>query len=182
MVREKNWVLIIKVFRLSPCLECSLCSFGNFPGVWSIKADVSELNVGSIVMEPTLSSETSAFILQTPGKFPKEHRLRLIIKGVFALVFMKRVFCKTEGYNKQTSKQITAEDTWSGLEIIEHNNEIRLLLIYGQCPCVPCDARSKTPIRETYVKTKMFSKRYGTKSRIRFHVARVTQGKLAKIC
>ena len=26
-------------------------------------------------MEPTLSSETSAFILQTPGKFPKKHRL-----------------------------------------------------------------------------------------------------------
>ena len=26
-------------------------------------------------MESTLSSETSAFILQTPGKFPKEHRL-----------------------------------------------------------------------------------------------------------
>ena len=30
--------------------ECSLFSFGNFPGVWSIKADVSELNVGSIVL------------------------------------------------------------------------------------------------------------------------------------
>jgi hypothetical protein len=28
----------------------SLCSFGNFPGVWSLKADVSELNVGSIVL------------------------------------------------------------------------------------------------------------------------------------
>jgi len=26
-------------------------------------------------MEPTVSSETSAFILQTPGKFPKEYRL-----------------------------------------------------------------------------------------------------------
>jgi hypothetical protein len=26
-------------------------------------------------MEPTLSSETSAFILRTPGKFPKEYRL-----------------------------------------------------------------------------------------------------------
>jgi len=38
------------VFRLSPCLECSLCSFGNFPSVLSIKADVSELNVGSIVL------------------------------------------------------------------------------------------------------------------------------------
>jgi len=29
-------------------------------------------------MEPTLSSETSAFILWTPGKFPKEHRRRNI--------------------------------------------------------------------------------------------------------
>ena len=38
------------VFRLSPCSECSLCSFGNFPSVRSIKADVSELNVGSIVL------------------------------------------------------------------------------------------------------------------------------------
>ena len=38
------------VFRLSPCSECSLCSFGNFPGVRSIKVNVSELNVGSIVL------------------------------------------------------------------------------------------------------------------------------------
>ena len=38
------------VFRLSPYSECSLCSFGNFPGVRSIKADVSELNVGFIVL------------------------------------------------------------------------------------------------------------------------------------
>ena len=29
---------------------CSLCSFVNFPDVWSIKAEVSELNVGSIVL------------------------------------------------------------------------------------------------------------------------------------
>ena len=42
--------LILVVFRLSPCSECSLCSFGNFPGVRSIKTDVSELNVGSIVL------------------------------------------------------------------------------------------------------------------------------------
>ena len=31
-------------------VPCSLCSFGNFPGVQSIKADVSELKVGSIVL------------------------------------------------------------------------------------------------------------------------------------
>jgi len=30
-------------------------------------------------MEPTLSSETSAFKLQTPGKFPKEHRLQSFV-------------------------------------------------------------------------------------------------------
>ena len=42
--------LPVVVFKLLPCLECSLCSFGNFPGVWSIKADISELNVGSIVL------------------------------------------------------------------------------------------------------------------------------------
>jgi hypothetical protein len=54
------------VLRLSPCLECSLCSFGNFPGVWSPR-----------MMEPTLSSETSDFKLQTQGKFPKEHRLQI---------------------------------------------------------------------------------------------------------
>ena len=41
-------------------------------------------------MEPTLSSETSAFKLQTPGKFPKEHRqayncmcISWIIKDLF---------------------------------------------------------------------------------------------------
>jgi hypothetical protein len=72
---------------------------------------------------------------------------------------MRIVFCKREGYKKQTSKQITAEDTGSGLEIIEHNNEIPLLLIYGQRPRVPCGSRSKTLVREKYVKTKMFSKR-----------------------
>ena len=43
-------ILDLVVLRLSPCLECSLCSFGNIPGVWSLKADVSELNVSSIVL------------------------------------------------------------------------------------------------------------------------------------
>ena len=75
----------IVVLRLSPCSECSLYSSGNFPGVWSSKADVSGLNVGPIVlgdqewsprtMGPTLSPETSAFKLQTPGKFPEEYKL-----------------------------------------------------------------------------------------------------------
>ena len=38
------------VLRLSPCSECSLYSSGNFPGVLSLKADVSGLNVGPIVL------------------------------------------------------------------------------------------------------------------------------------
>ena len=45
---DRFWKFL--VFRLSPCSECSLCSFGNFPGVRSIKTDVSELNVRSIVL------------------------------------------------------------------------------------------------------------------------------------
>ena len=106
------------VFRRSPCLECSLCSFGNFPRRLKYKSrrfgtqcrfhrpqpepigpphpptSLSSSLARSLIsysiyyppffiiyswsprtMEPTLSSETSAFILQTPGKFPKEHRL-----------------------------------------------------------------------------------------------------------
>ena len=42
-----------------------------FPGVKQPERVVSPRT-----MEPTLSSETSAFELQTPGKFPKEHRLQ----------------------------------------------------------------------------------------------------------
>jgi hypothetical protein len=38
-------------------------SFGYFPGVWGLKADVSE------------PSKTSAFKPQTPGKYPKENIL-----------------------------------------------------------------------------------------------------------
>ena len=68
--------------------------------------------------------------------------------------------------NKEVNR--LQQNTRNGFDIIEHNKEIRLLLIYGQCPCVPCGTRSKTPVREKYVKTKMFSKRYGTKSRIGF--------------
>jgi hypothetical protein len=51
-------------------------SSGYFPGVWVLKADVLELCVGSIFllkMEPTQSSETSAFNTQTPGKYPEDN-------------------------------------------------------------------------------------------------------------
>jgi len=35
-------------FKLSPCSICNLFLFGQFPGVWVLIADVSELTVGSI--------------------------------------------------------------------------------------------------------------------------------------
>jgi len=60
-------------------------SFGYFPGVWGLKADVSEPSKGSIFLgtflhlprkiEPIEGSETSAFKPQTPGKYPKENIL-----------------------------------------------------------------------------------------------------------
>ena len=90
----------MQLFRLSPCLECSLCSFGNFSGVWiSALAYLLFYILPSFfftfyswsprTMEPTLSSETSAFIIQTPGKFPKEHRLQ--DAAVFKIIYS----CKT---------------------------------------------------------------------------------------
>ena len=59
------------VFRL--CSECSLCSFGNFPGVRSIKTDVSELNVGSIVLGDGTDIEfrNVGFYTSEAGEIPK---------------------------------------------------------------------------------------------------------------
>ena len=52
-------------------------SFGCFPGVWLLYADVLEPSIGSIYkgwkMEPIEGSETSAYNNQTPGKHPKEY-------------------------------------------------------------------------------------------------------------
>ena len=54
-------------------------SFGYFPGVWIIYADVSEHSICSIFigkpmkMEQIECSETSAYIIQTPAKYPKEN-------------------------------------------------------------------------------------------------------------
>ena len=70
---------------------CNAFSFGYLPAVRVLKADVSELSVGSIFigrsmkmmidlpmkMEPTESSETSAFSTRTPGRYPKENALHI---------------------------------------------------------------------------------------------------------
>jgi len=50
-------------FKLSPCSECCMLSFGLFPGVWILYTDVSEHSV---------CSEMSAYKIQTPGNDPKE--------------------------------------------------------------------------------------------------------------
>jgi hypothetical protein len=57
-----------------------MISFGCFPGVSVLIADVSEHYIGSILkgkdlplkMEPIQCSETSAIRTETPGKHPKE--------------------------------------------------------------------------------------------------------------
>ena len=58
---------------------CSMFSFGYFPGVWGLKAHVSEPSIGSIFigrkMEPLEGSEMSAFKPQMPEKYPKENIL-----------------------------------------------------------------------------------------------------------
>jgi len=52
-----------------------MLTFGWFPGVWNLYADVSEHYVCSILplkMEQTECSETSAYKFHTPGNHPKE--------------------------------------------------------------------------------------------------------------
>ena len=69
-------------FKLSPCFEPCLYSFGYFPGVRLWFADVSEHSISSIFkgwmwsmkMELIECSETSAYIIQTPENYPKEYR------------------------------------------------------------------------------------------------------------
>jgi hypothetical protein len=41
-------------FKLSPCSLCSMFYFGYFPGVWGLKADVSEPSIGSIFLGTSL--------------------------------------------------------------------------------------------------------------------------------
>jgi hypothetical protein len=67
----------------------NMVSFGCFPGVWLLIADVSESSIGSIFLGSSMQydsgcvempkkleqiegSETSAINNQTPGKYPKE--------------------------------------------------------------------------------------------------------------
>ena len=45
--KAETWFCFLD-FKLSPCSECCLFSFGWFPGVWFIYADVSEHSICSI--------------------------------------------------------------------------------------------------------------------------------------
>jgi len=78
-------------FKLSPCSLCSVFSFGYFPGVWGLKADVSEPSIFlgrwrkmARKVEPIEGSETSAFKTQTPGKYPKEN---ILLTKLFFLAY-----------------------------------------------------------------------------------------------
>jgi len=46
-LKNRKRTPIIPDFKLSPCLECCMLSFGWFPGVWILYADVSEHSVPS---------------------------------------------------------------------------------------------------------------------------------------
>jgi hypothetical protein len=65
--------------RVGVNVNMNVLSSGYFPGVWILKADVSEHSVGSIFTHPPVKmelkecSEKSAFNIQTPGKYPEEN-------------------------------------------------------------------------------------------------------------
>jgi len=104
--KMKYHLLSILDFKLSPCFDCYILSFGRFPGVWILYADVSEHSVPSsqmmqagritgtrllwyissrffflltpiMKMEQSECSETSVHKIHTPGIHPKERMQHL---------------------------------------------------------------------------------------------------------
>jgi len=45
-------------------------------------------------MEPTESSETSAFSTRTPGRYPKENALQFYNQPHISVIYFKFVFCE----------------------------------------------------------------------------------------
>jgi len=75
--RQTDMTKVISLdFKLSPCSECCIISFGWFPSVWILCADVSEhsvqFSVDTTCEDGTECFETSAHKIQTPGNRPKE--------------------------------------------------------------------------------------------------------------
>ena len=73
----------------------SLCSFGNFPGVRSIKADVSELHVGSIAQDNGTDIEfrNVGFYTSDAGEIP--------IRTQTTLLASSRLSVRTEQFGYQ---------------------------------------------------------------------------------
>jgi len=70
---------VFLAFKFSPCSECRILSFGWFPGVWILYANVLVYSVCSIFIggvsrkrEQTECSETLAKKIQMPGNDQKE--------------------------------------------------------------------------------------------------------------
>ena len=63
-----------KLHNFEKVEQSSLCSFGNFPGVRSIKADVSELNVGFLIAQDDgtdIEFRNVGFYTSDAGEIPK---------------------------------------------------------------------------------------------------------------
>ena len=57
-------------FKFSPCSLCSMFSFGYFPGVWGLNADVSEPSIGSIFLGFNLSKSWKPLLHQYNTAIP----------------------------------------------------------------------------------------------------------------
>ena len=100
------------VFRLSPCSECSLCSFGNLPSIRSIKADVSELNVSSIVLiaqdnGTDIEFRNVGFYTSDAGEIPKRTQTDMVCFLWLTLQMYHNARYKNTNFaNVQQAKQI----------------------------------------------------------------------------
>jgi len=90
---DATYVSSFVVLRLWPCSECSLYSSGNFPGVWRLKADVSGLNVGPIVLVATFRDSMSvpSSWCRRFGTLCLSHRLMLAVYWRFGTPYMSHL-------------------------------------------------------------------------------------------
>jgi len=79
-------------FKLPPCSECYIPSFGRFPGLWILYADVQKNSVCSVFVGGV---STKIFLLQDLWRWrrqsvPKRRRIKFRRRGIFCLHHLRR--------------------------------------------------------------------------------------------
>jgi hypothetical protein len=80
-------------------------------------------------MEPTECSETSAFNIQTPGKYPEENIPYLHINHTYTPVKLEPTECsETSAFNIRTP----GKDPEENIPYLKHRESLKITVIFGE--------------------------------------------------